>query len=173
MRFPGLFRRLGPGILMAATAIGGSHLILSTKAGAVFGFSLLWLILAANLFKYHAFEFAPRYTITTGRSLLDAWLEGGVTGLYPWETQMGLDITRVRRDYPRLQMIGGIDKHSLAFGREAIDRELEKVPFMLELGRYLPCLDHGVPPGVSWGDFVYFCERLRDLVERHPPSSQA
>ena len=82
---------------------------------------------------------------------------------------MGLDITRVRRDYPGLQMMGGIDKHRLALGREAIDRELEKIPFMLERGRYVPCLDHGVPPDVSWDNYVYFCERLRDLIERHPP----
>ena len=47
-------------------------------------------------------------------------------------TQMGLDITRVRRDHPELQMMGGIDKHRLSLGRKAIDRELEKIPFMLE-----------------------------------------
>ena len=104
------------------------------------------------------------------RLLIEPWLEGGVTGLYPWETQMGLDITRVRRDHCGLQMMGGIDKHQLALGRRAIDKELEKIPFMLESGRYLPCLDHSVPPDVSWDDYRYFCGRLRELIERYPPA---
>lgn len=104
------------------------------------------------------------------RLLIDAWLEGGVTGLYPWETQMGLDITQVRRAHPTLQMMGGIDKGRLAFGRQSIDQELRKVPFMLESGRYLPCLDHSVPPNVAWDDYCYFSDQLRRLIERHPPT---
>ena len=104
------------------------------------------------------------------RALVDLWLEGGVTCLFPWETQMGLDITAVRRRYPTLQMIGGIDKHRLALGRAAIDAELEKVPFMLESGRYLPALDHFVPPDVSWDSYRYFCERLREMIERYGPA---
>ena len=103
------------------------------------------------------------------RLLIPLWLEAGVTCLFPWETQMGLDITAVRRQYPGLQMIGGIDKHRLALGREAIDEELVKVPFMLQSGRYLPAVDHFVPPDVSWDNYRYFCERLRDLIERYPP----
>ena len=104
------------------------------------------------------------------RALIDLWLEGGVTCLFPWETQMGLDITEVRRKYPKLQMIGGVDKSKLAHGRAAIDRELEKLPFLLESGRYLPAVDHFVPPDVSWDSYRYFTERLRDLIERYPPT---
>jgi len=103
------------------------------------------------------------------RALIPAWLEGGVTCLFPWETQMGLDLSAVRREYPDLQMIGGIDKHQLALGRAAIDAELEKIPGLLESGRYLPAVDHFVPPDVSWSDYLYFCERLRELIERYPP----
>jgi len=104
------------------------------------------------------------------RALIDPWLEGGVTCLFPWETQMGVDIREVRRKYPKLQMIGGIDKSKLAYGREAIDKDLEKLPFMLESGRYLPAVDHFVPPDVSWDNYRYFTERLRDLIERYPPT---
>jgi len=107
------------------------------------------------------------------RRLVPLWLEGGVTCLFPWETQMGLDITAVRREYPTLQMIGGIDKHRLSLGREAIDDELKKMPFMLEHGRYLPAVDHAVPPNVSWDNYRYFCDRLRDLIERYPPTPTA
>ena len=107
------------------------------------------------------------------RALVDLWLEGGVTCIFPWETQMGLDITAARRDYPTLQMIGGIDKHRIALGRGAIDEELRKIPFMLENGRYLPAVDHFLPPDVSWDNYRYFCDRLRHLIEKHPPNPAA
>ncbi|MHC4252736.1 MAG: hypothetical protein ACYS9X_26760 [Planctomycetota bacterium] len=67
-------------------------------------------------------------------------------------------------------MMGGLDKSALARGREAIDRELAKVPFMLESGRYVPGLDHGVPLDVSWDDYRYFYDRLRELIWKYPPS---
>lgn len=64
------FSRLGPGLLLAATSIGASHLVMSPKAGAMFGFQLLWLVPLTHLFKYHAFEFGPRYAAATGESLI-------------------------------------------------------------------------------------------------------
>jgi Mn2+/Fe2+ NRAMP family transporter len=67
------WQRLGPGILLAATSIGASHLVFSPKAGALFGFQLLWLVLAAHVFKYPAFEFGPRYAAATGKSLLHGY----------------------------------------------------------------------------------------------------
>ena len=103
------------------------------------------------------------------RLLIDLWLEGGVTCLFPWETQMGLDIVAVRKRYPTLQMIGGVNKAVLAYGREAIDAELAKIPFMLRSGRYLPAVDHAIPPDVSWDDFRYYCEKLKGMIEQHPP----
>jgi Mn2+/Fe2+ NRAMP family transporter len=51
-----LWQRLGPGILLAATSVGASHLVLSPQAGALFGYSLLWLVLASHLFKYPAYK---------------------------------------------------------------------------------------------------------------------
>jgi len=65
-----IWQRLGPGIMLAATSIGASHLVHSPRAGALYGFSLLWLVVAAHLFKYPAFEFGPRYAAATGGSLL-------------------------------------------------------------------------------------------------------
>ncbi len=105
------------------------------------------------------------------RQLVPLWLEGGVTLVFPWETQMGLDITEVRRQYPTLQMVGGLNKAVLAHDRTAMDRELEKVPWMLEQGRYLPAVDHFVPPDVSWDNYRYFYERLRELVWKYPPNA--
>ena len=36
--------RLGPGLMLAAAAVGVSHLVFATQAGARFGLSLTWLI---------------------------------------------------------------------------------------------------------------------------------
>lgn len=55
---------------MAATAIGASHLVLAPTAGAVFGYTLLWVVPFSHVFKYPAFEFGPRYAVATGTSLL-------------------------------------------------------------------------------------------------------
>ncbi len=103
------------------------------------------------------------------RPLVPLWMEGGVDIIFPWESQFGLDITAVRRQYPTLGLIGGLDKSALGRGRAAMDRELAKLPFMLESGRYIPGLDHGVPNDVAWEDYRYFYERLRELIWKYPP----
>ena len=64
---------LGPGILFASTAIGVSHLVQSTRAGAIAGFGLLWAVVAANLAKYPFFEFGSRYANATGESLVEGY----------------------------------------------------------------------------------------------------
>lgn len=68
-----LLKTLGPGILFASTAIGVSHLVQSTRAGADYGFSLIIFVLAANVFKYPFFEFSSRYANATGTSLIDGY----------------------------------------------------------------------------------------------------
>ncbi|MDG1673514.1 MAG: Nramp family divalent metal transporter [Flavobacteriaceae bacterium] len=66
-------QKLGPGLLFAGAAIGVSHLVQSTKAGANFGFGLLWALLLINLIKYPFFQFGPRYAAVTGESLLEGY----------------------------------------------------------------------------------------------------
>lgn len=68
---------LGPGILFASTCIGVSHLVQSTRAGADYGFALLFAIIIANVLKYPFFEFASRYTAATGVNILDGYLKEG------------------------------------------------------------------------------------------------
>ena len=64
------WRIFGPGILMATAAIGGSHLISSTQAGAIYGWQLAIMIVLANVFKYPFFRFATDYVYDTGESLI-------------------------------------------------------------------------------------------------------
>ncbi len=70
-------KKLGPGFLFAGAAIGVSHLVQSTRAGADFGFGLLWALLLINLVKYPFFQFGPRYASATGESLLEGYYKLG------------------------------------------------------------------------------------------------
>lgn len=70
-------KKLGPGLLFAGAAIGVSHLVQSTRAGADFGFGLIWALLLINLIKYPFFQFGPRYAAATGKSLLDGYASLG------------------------------------------------------------------------------------------------
>ena len=72
-----IFKSLGPGLLFAGAAVGVSHLVQSTRAGADFGFGLLWALLIAGIFKYPFFQFGPRYAAATGETLLDGYKKLG------------------------------------------------------------------------------------------------
>lgn len=84
MNIKNTIKSLGPGLLWAGAAIGVSHLVQSTRAGAIYGFQLAGIILLINLFKYPFFEFGPRYASATGESLLHGYkrLGNGALILY-------------------------------------------------------------------------------------------
>lgn len=77
-----LLKTLGPGILFASTAIGVSHLVQSTQAGANFGFTLILAVILANIFKYPFFEFGSRYANATGKSIISGYKDLGNWALY-------------------------------------------------------------------------------------------
>ncbi len=72
-----IFRILGPGLLYAGAAVGVSHLVQSTRAGAMFNYDLIWVLILANLLKYPFFEFGPRYAIATRSSIIDGYMHIG------------------------------------------------------------------------------------------------
>ena len=70
---------LGPGLLFAGAAVGVSHLVQSTRAGAMFGLGMIGFVILANVIKYPAFAFGPLYAAATGTSLLEGYRKQG-----PW-----------------------------------------------------------------------------------------
>ena len=70
-------KKLGPGLLFAGSAVGVSHLVQSTKAGANFGFGLIWALVLINMIKFPFFEFGPRYAAATGENLLEGYKKLG------------------------------------------------------------------------------------------------
>jgi len=70
-------KKFGPGLLFAGAAIGVSHLVQSTRAGADFGLGLIWVLALSNLFKYPFFLFGPKYSLATGETLLHGYKKLG------------------------------------------------------------------------------------------------
>lgn len=71
------FGRFGPGIIMASSCVGGSHIIASTQAGAYYGYQLMLFIVLVNLLKYPFFSFAFSYSRRHGKNLLQGYAEKG------------------------------------------------------------------------------------------------
>lgn len=80
-RVVAIFRLLGPGLLYAGAAVGVSHLVQSTRAGALYG----WLPVAAIVFshaaKYPFFKIGPRFALASGRSLVQGYRDLGRSAL--------------------------------------------------------------------------------------------
>jgi len=72
----------GPGILFASTAIGVSHLVQSTRAGAEFGLMIMGFVILANVLKYPFFEYGSRYAVATQTSIIDGYLRLGRPALW-------------------------------------------------------------------------------------------
>ena len=75
-------KNLGPGLLYAGAAVGVSHLVQSTRAGANFGLWMVLIVIVTNAIKYPFFEFASRYTAVKRKSILEAYKEMGNWALW-------------------------------------------------------------------------------------------
>ncbi|MFO8146402.1 MAG: divalent metal cation transporter, partial [Gillisia sp.] len=68
-----LLKNIGPGFLLAGAAIGVSHLVQATRAGADYGFILIWVLILACVTKYPFLEFGSRFAAGTGRHLISGY----------------------------------------------------------------------------------------------------
>ena len=98
------------------------------------------------------------------RSLIELYTDSGVTGILPLERTAGMDPVEIRKTYPKLQLIGGIDKLNIAKGKQGIDEEMKKVKAIVGKSGWIPCFDHAVPPIVSYEDYKLYLDCLREAV---------
>ncbi len=93
-------------------------------------------------------------------------MEVGINGTFPLEIATGTDIVALRKEYGKeLLMIGGIDKRAMVAGPDAIRREiLGKLPFMARRGGYIPWCDYLVPPDVSFRNYMYYLNLMKDIT---------
>jgi hypothetical protein len=89
----------------------------------------------------------------------------GMDYMSPFEAASGCDVVRTAGEYPDLILRGGFDKRILAAGKDAIDREVDRImPAMKKRGGYIPCCDHGVPEEVKFEDYIHFRERMLEFA---------
>lgn len=98
--------------------------------------------------------------------LIPLWIEAGINCCDPIEVAAGNDIVDFRRRFGKqMAYTGGIDKRTLAKGGEAMHAELMRVvPPLLEEGGFIPGCDHGVPPDISWPNFIEYTRLLAQLT---------
>ncbi len=98
--------------------------------------------------------------------LIPLWIEAGMILCDPIEVAAGNDIVDFRRRFgKRMAYRGGIDKRALARGGAEMRAELMRVvPPLLKDGGFMPGCDHGVPPDISWPNFVAYTHLLAELT---------
>jgi uroporphyrinogen decarboxylase len=98
--------------------------------------------------------------------LLPIWIEAGFNCAIPNEVAAGNDIVAYRRQYgTQMAYIGGIDKRAIADGGEKMRAEVNRVVLpLLEDGGFIPGCDHGVPPDISWPNYVAYARLLAQLT---------
>ena len=117
-----------------------------------------------NFFRSHGIDLVCVDSDGNVAEFLPLLLDVGVTGVHPFEVAAGMDVVAIGRQYPELQMWGGLDKRALARDHRAIDTELERViPAMKKRGGYAACLDHGVPDDVPLENHRYYVRRLVEM----------
>ncbi|MGM0636518.1 MAG: NRAMP family divalent metal transporter [Bacteroidota bacterium] len=72
-----LLRNIGPGFLLAGAAIGVSHLVQATRAGADYGWILIIALILACISKYPFLQFGPRYAAATNQNLVQGYRDLG------------------------------------------------------------------------------------------------
>ena len=178
----GKVKVLGPGLLFAATSVGTSHLVQSTRAGALYGLALLLIVIAANAIKYPAFRFASDYMPATGTTLLEAYRRQGrwVLCVYFLITLTSLlfavsVMALMSAGLIKVVFSLSVNAHSLALGlivgTSAIlvlghYRTLERVTKVLVLMMMLCTLiaTATVIPEVPWGDGMPLLPTELDVV---------
>jgi Mn2+/Fe2+ NRAMP family transporter len=70
----GLFRDVGPGLVIAATGLGAGDMIAASVAGARYGTALLWAAVLGAIMKYAMNEGLARWQLATGTTLLEGWV---------------------------------------------------------------------------------------------------
>ena len=98
--------------------------------------------------------------------LIPLWLEVGINFVWPLEVAAHNDGVTLRKKYKKdLILSGNIDKRALAKGKKAIREEvMSKVPFLLEQGGYFPSIDHAVPPDVTFENYCYYINLMREVA---------
>lgn len=98
--------------------------------------------------------------------LIPIWIETGINVCDPIEVAAGNDIVVFREQFgKKMAYQGGIDKRAIAKGGKVMEAELARVvPPLLKDGGFIPSCDHGVPPDISWPNFLEYTRLLAQMT---------
>jgi uroporphyrinogen decarboxylase len=97
-------------------------------------------------------------------ALVPTWLDNGVNTMFPieygaWE----YDFSTMRKNFGKeLRGIGNINKNALAKDKKAVDQEIERAKRLVDLGGFVPCLDHRIAPNAEWDLTRYYCDKMKE-----------
>lgn len=104
-------------------------------------------------------------SMSNAKSILPLAVESGVDGIWITQTEGTIDYTALRRDYPDLLLMGGIDSRVLIKDEDAIRTEVKaKVPPLLARGKYLPSIDDNPRKNVPYKNYLAYRRILREYT---------
>ena len=82
------------------------------------------------------------------------------------ERQAGVDVARIKKNYPDIKIIGAYDKMVMPKGEEAMREEFERLLPTMKLGGFIPSCDHQTPPGVSLENYYIYLRLLGEYCKK-------
>ena len=102
-----------------------------------------------------------------------AWFaEAGLEGILPLERQAGVDMTKLRKDFPDQLYMGAFDKMTMPLGEEAMRAEFERLLPIAGQGGFLISCDHQTPPGVSMENYEIYIRLFKEYAKKAGDLSQ-
>lgn len=98
-------------------------------------------------------------------ALIPNFIESGIDGFLPMDVNAGMDIVKVREQFPKLKFIGAFNKLEIAQGKEAIDAEFARLMPVIRQGGYVVGADHQIAPSTSMDDYKYYISRLKEAMK--------
>jgi len=94
--------------------------------------------------------------------LIPTWLDNGVNVMFPIEVgTWGASLEPWRAKYGRhIRGVGGMDKRVFKYDYKAVDAEVERLKRLVDLGGFLPCMDHRIASDAKWENVQYYCEKM-------------
>ncbi|MQY58911.1 MAG: hypothetical protein GH144_04795 [Clostridia bacterium] len=98
--------------------------------------------------------------------LIPIWIDAGFNCCEPMEVAAGNDVVDYRKTYgKKMAYRGGVDKRAIAKGGKIMEEEVRRVVLpLLKEGGFIPSCDHGVPPDISWPNFIEYSRLLAKLT---------
>lgn len=101
-------------------------------------------------------------------ALVPIWLRNGVNTMFPievgtWNGSLGPWREQLGRE---IRGVGGMNKNVFALDYAAVDAEIERLRPLVEMGGFIPCPDHRIPPDAKWENVQYYCDRMLETFSR-------